>query len=308
MNKILITGSAGLIGVPLVRAMRRQGWEVAGLDLRADLDKEQGDIRDRDRVRRSLLGCVGVIHLAAVARVLDAQTDPERCRTTNITGARIVADEAVRQPSCRWLLFASSREVYGQPGVLPVTELSPLQPQSQYGRSKLRGEQIVRRAQDNGLAVGVARITNTYGSRDDHPDRVIPAFARAAAAGEALRVEGPDRSFDFLHVEDTVAGLVAMAERLADTRRSLPTLQLVSGESVSLGALARLCVSVAGTGAPVELAPPRDAHVAAFVGDPGMARETLGWSPSVQIRDGVERLIADFADELQGTTARRSAS
>ena len=308
MTKILVTGSAGLIGRPLVRQLRRDGYEVVELDLDHSSDEMQGDIRCSSRVALALRGCAGVIHLAAVARVLKAASDPERCRTTNVTGTRVVVEEARRTASCGWLVFASSREVYGQPAVLPVDENAPTQPLNLYGQSKLVGEGLVRQAERDGLAVGVARLTNTYGSVNDHLDRVVPAFALAAATGAQLRVEGAENRLDLLHVDDAVTGLVKIARRLASTKRSAPTVQLVSGTSVSIGELARLCVSVADSDATVETLPPRTDHVSRFVGDPAFALELLGWAPSIPLREGVARLVAAFHASPIDHAQKRSAS
>ena len=307
MTKILVTGAAGLIGRRLVHRLRADGIDVVGIDLRTPDPASAGDVRRRDHVAQAIAGCDGVIHLAAVARVLEAEADPERCRTTNISGTRVVAEEALAASTCRWMLFASSREVYGQPTQLPVTESTPTAPLNVYGRSKLAGELIVRGVADRGLATAILRLTNTYGAGDDHPDRIVPAFTRAACAGAPMRVEGPENELDLLHVDDVVEGLVAASERLDSTARSLPTVHLVSGLPVSIADLARLCASVAGTDAPLVVAPPRAGHVSRFFGDPALAHRLLRWRPVVPLRDGVARLTADLR-ALHPATLTRSAS
>ncbi len=307
MTRILVTGAAGLIGRPLVHRLRADGIDVVELDLQAPDPASSGDIRHGDQVARALTGCDGVIHLAAVARVFEAAADPERCRTTNITGTRIVAEEALAAPTCRWLLFASSREVYGQPTRLPVTEDAATAPLNLYGRTKLAGERVVRGASERGLSTAVLRLTNTYGSVDDHPDRVVPAFTAAAVAGAPMRAEGPHNQLDLLHVDDVVEGLVTASVRLHATGRSLPTIHLVSGTPVSIADLARLCSSVAGTDAPVLSVSPRAGHVSRFVGDPSLARKVLGWTPTVSLGEGIARLIADLRAQ-RPTSPTRSAS
>lgn len=307
MTRILVTGAAGLIGRPLVHRLRADGIDVVELDLRASDPASSGDIRHRGRVAQALAGCDGVIHLAAVARVLDAAADPERCQTTNITGTRIVAEEALAAPTCGWLLFASSREVYGQPDRLPVTEEFATAPLNLYGRTKLAAERVVRGAADRGFATAVLRLTNTYGSVDDHPDRVVPAFTAAAVAGAPMRAEGPQNQLDLLHVDDVVEGLLTASARLQSTGRSLPTIHLVSGMPVSITDLARLCSSVAGTDAPVLSVSPRAGHVSRFVGDPSLAQRVLGWTSTVSLSDGVARLVADLRAQ-RPTSLTRSAS
>ena len=99
--------------------------EARGLDLRGDGD-ERGDVRDPDKVARAIAGCRGVVHLAAVSRVIDGEREPARCESVNVGGLRVVIEAA--QKIGAWVLFASSREVYGQ-ATLPVHEDAPLQRQ-----------------------------------------------------------------------------------------------------------------------------------------------------------------------------------
>lgn len=308
-GRILITGSEGLVGAALRNALEEDGARVAGLDLRGP-GGEEGDTRDARRVRDAVSGCRGVVHLAAVSRVVWGERDPDACFATNVGGTGNViaamAAERERSPRGPWLLFASSREVYGQAGRLPVAEGAPLRAINVYGRTKIEGERLTMEARDNGLRTAIARLSNVYGSTRDHADRVVPAFARAAALGNTLRVEGEDSAFDFTHIDDTVRGLAALAGRL-DGGEAPPPMHLVTGRSTSLGELAALTVELAGTGAPVARTTPRAFDVSRFHGDPARARELLGWTARTPLRQGLARLIGDFRAEL-GTFERKGAA
>ena len=296
-HRILITGSEGLVGSALRTALEARGAHVTGLDLRGS-EGEEGDVRDARRVRDAADGCHGIVHLAAVSRVVWGEREPETCREVNVGGLRnvIAAASAGRaEPSRRpWVVFASSREVYGQPGRLPVTEDAPLRPINVYGRSKVEGERLVEAARDEGLRAAIVRLSNVYGSTRDHPDRVVPAFARGAVTGSALRVEGADHTFDFTHIDDTTRGIVALIDLLADGKTPPPPVHLLTGRPVSLGRLAALAVDLAGAGAAIVQAPPRSFDVSRFHGDPARARNLLGWAPRVELRQGLARLIHDF--------------
>lgn len=308
-GRILITGSEGLVGAALRNALEADGARVAGLDLRGS-GSEAGDTRDARRVRDAVSGCRGVVHLAAVSRVAWGEQDPDACFATNVGGTGNViaamAAERERSPRGPWLLFASSREVYGQADRLPVAEDAPLRAINVYGRTKIEGERLTMEARDNGLRTAIARLSNVYGSTRDHADRVVPAFARAAALGNTLRVEGEDSAFDFTHIDDTVRGLAALAGRL-DGGEAPPPMHLVTGRSTSLGELAALTVELAGTGAPVARTTPRAFDVSRFHGDPARARELLGWTARTPLRQGLARLIGDFRAEL-GTFERKGAA
>ena len=299
-HRILITGSEGLVGSALRAALEARGAEVVGLDF-LGTGREYGDVRSLRRVRDALDGCDGVVHLAAVSRVVWGERDPEGCRSTNVGGLRNILqalDERERRP---WLLFASSREVYGQPRHLPATEDTPLRPVNVYGRSKVEGERLVDAARAGGLRAATVRLSNVYGSARDHADRVVPAFLRAANSGTPLRVDGVQCTFDFTHIDDTVRGMVAVVDRLA-RGQELPPVHLVTGRPTTLGELAVLAVALAGGRASITEAPSRFFDVARFHGSPERARMLLGWTPRVVLRDGLERLLRDLrteADDLE---------
>jgi nucleoside-diphosphate-sugar epimerase len=190
------------------------------------------------------------------------------------------------------VLFASSREVYGQAAVLPATEDTPLAPLNVYGRTKVAGEGLLAEAGAAGLATASVRLSNVFGDPLDHPDRVVPAFLRAAAAGAALRVDGPACSFDFTYLDDVVTALLTVTELLARERRSLPPVHLVTGVPTTLGELAALALRVTRSQAPIESLSSRPFDVARFHGDPGRARALLGWTAETPLEEGLARLAA----------------
>ena len=259
---ILITGSQGLIGRALRSALAGRGTEVAGLDLRGSCG-EAGDVREAKCIRDSVAGCHGIVHLAAVSRVVWAERDPQGCRDINVGGLRNVIQVAVESTRRPWLLFASSREVYGQPDHLPVTEDAPLRPVNVYGRCKAEGERLVEAARAGGLRAAVVRLSNV---------------------------------FDFTHLDDTVRGLVALIELLSEGEAP-PPIHLLTGRPTTLGRLAALAVELADTEAPIVRAPARPFDVSRFHGDPCRARKLLGWVPRVELPEGLGRLIRDVRRE-----------
>lgn len=293
MKPLLVTGSAGLVGSALVRAAADAGFPVRRFDPREPAAPDRGDVRDPAALARAAAGCGGIVHLAAVSRVVWAERDPTACRRTNVDGtANVLA--AARQSSA-WVLLTSSREVYGRAARLPADEDAPTAPVNVYGASKLAAERLVLAARAAGARAAVVRLSNVYGSPADHPDRVAPAFARAAARGEPLVLEGPDHVFDFTHVDDATRGLLALVRRLEDGDADLPLLHLLTGRPTSLRRLAELAVA-AGTGrSTVREATPRGFDVERFWGDPRRAVDVLGWEARIPLEDGIARLVADFA-------------
>ena len=291
-HRVLVTGSEGLVGSALRGSLEAHGWETVGLDLRG-AESERGDVRDTRRIREAVAGCRGVVHLAAVSRVVWAERAPDICRSTNIGGVRRVLEAAREVVPRPWVLFASSREVYGQPRRLPVTENMLLRPVNVYGRSKVEGERLVEAARAGGLWTATVRLSNVYGSALDHADRVVPAFARAAVEGNAIRIDGAECSFDFTHIDDAVRGMIAAIGRL-EAGEAPPPVHLLTGTPTTLRELAALAMALAGRTVPVVETSPRPFDVSRFHGEPSRAREVLGWQPRVVLRDGLEQLVRDF--------------
>ena len=281
--------------MPFARRWRRAGGRSSGWTS-GEPEASKATCETCCGSRDAIDGCLGVVHLAAVSRVLWGEQDPEGCWNTNVDGLRNILetlDERKRPP---WLLFASSREVYGQPRHLPATEDTPLRPVNVYGRSKVEGERLVEEARAGGLCAATVRLSNVYGSARDHADRVVPAFARAAVSGGAIRIDGAECTFDFTHIDDTVRGLVALVDRL-ENGHAPPPIHLLTGIPTTLHDLAALAMTLAGGSTPLVETPPRSFDVARFYGDPIRARELLGWTPHVGLREGLERLVREIRIE-----------
>lgn len=214
---------------------------------------------------------------------------------TNYHGTQNVLQVALEQAIPPWVIFSSSREVYGQPDHLPVHEDMPLRPMNVYARAKYQAEQAVLAARRDGLQTAIVRLSNVYGCTQDHADRVVPAFARAAALGQTMRIDGKNHTFDFTHVSDTARGIMAVVERLQAKRRDLPPIHLLTGKPTTLGELASLANRFGKANSPIQEAPERDFDVARFYGNPARAEELLKWRAEIDIETGLRRLIEDFA-------------
>jgi UDP-glucose 4-epimerase len=310
MKKILITGSHGLIGSALARALALDGYQVRRLDVRLPSGhRDHGDVRDLERLKRVARSVDGIIHLAAISRVQWGDLDPDRCWQTNVVGTENVCRAAAASGRRPVVITASSREVYGEPTMLPVHEDAPLAPVNLYGRSKEACERATLAGRDAGLNTAVVRYSNVYGSTEDHRDRVVPAFARAASEGRTMRVCGRRQVFDFTHVNDSARGTIMLLQAMLAGERNLPPIHFVTGQATTLEQLAHIANHAGGSRSAIIEAPPRTNDVATFVGDPDRADQLLGWRATVAIEAGVRQLLHEFAEvELEPLDALLQSS
>lgn len=289
---ILVTGASGLIGRHLCARLETEGLEVRRFDLR---ENPAQDIRDLSALRTSMRNVNGVVHLAAVSRVVSAQQDPSLCQASNVVAVKILTDLCLEERRKPWLIFASSREVYGNPVRLPVQEDDAVAPINVYGRSKRDAEVIVSAACEAGLVANICRFSNVYGCPFDYENRVAMAFARVAASGGVMVVEGGENTFDFTEVRDVVDGIWRLILETTAANR-LPPIHFASGQGTRLRELAKLAAARALNPVKIVEATPRPFDVSAFVGDPSRALKILGWRARTSLAHGLSRLIADLAE------------
>ncbi len=298
MKKIVITGSEGLIGSSFKPELINLGYELITYDLK--LGK---DICDTNKLKAHISQCQGIIHLAAVSRVVWGQNNPDLCWQTNAEASNDLLNIALASENKPWVLVASSREVYGESKHLPVSDNQPVSPINIYGRSKAAMEKSALKARALGLTVGIARLANVYGSINDHQDRVLPAFCKAAVLGEPLRIDGLKNMFDFTHISDTISGLLKMVQKLDSGVKDLPPIHFLPGIPTTLEEAALMAIKSANSSSALQEAPSRNYDVSRFYGRPDNAIKYLNWEAKVSPSLGIAMLVNEFVKELTGEIA-----
>ncbi|MBM94477.1 MAG: NAD-dependent dehydratase [Oceanospirillaceae bacterium] len=300
MKKILMTGHLGLVGRHLKPLLEKQGYLVQGFDL-AD---GSGDICQSEQLNKVITDAKGIIHLAAVSRVIWGERDPDLCWRTNAIASEQLLKIALEQSGIKpWVLVTSSREVYGNSDVLPVHDSALVKPMNVYGRAKAYMEEKALEARKFGLNTAVIRLANVYGCTQDHSDRVLPAFCFNAVRNTDLRVDGCNHLFDFTHITDTARGLALVVEQLEHNERNLPPTHLLPGIGTTLGEAAELATKAAGSSSRILEAPSRRYDVSRFIGDPTQAKELFAWQASVTPEQGIKLLVEAFQKQLQEVPA-----
>lgn len=294
MARILVTGGSGLIGTAIVPALVADGNVVETLDLKGDPDWRI-DITDKHACRSiDWSRYDGVIHLAAVSRVITAQYDPELTWRTNVEAVLDLLNTVNALKQSPWFLFASSREVYGQSSEFPVRETADLKPMNYYGYSKAFMERYISTIAATDMRCQVLRFSNAYGGVDDHADRVVPKFMRSALAGEPLVLEGSRNTFDFTYIGDVAKAVCLVVRRLNYGVPMASALNVATGVPTSLSELSAAIENVVGQKVKVVEKAERNFDVSRFVGSTDLLEQAVGWKPQTSLADG----LAKFKDEL----------
>jgi len=301
-----VTGGAGFIGSHLCEALIARGDEVLCVDnyftgSRRNIEPLLGHPRFeamRHDITQPLFVEVDEIwNLACPASPVHYQRDPVQTTKASVLGAINMLGLAKRL-GCP-ILQTSTSEVYGDPAVHPQPEgyrgnVNPIGPRACYDEGKRCAETLFfdyRR--QHGLSIRVARIFNTYGPRM-HPDdgRVVSNFVVQALRGEPITVYGDGRQTrSFCYVSDIVDALVRLMEAPDDVTGPV---NLGNPTETSILDLARRVAALTGSRSRVEMRPlPADDPVRRCP-DIALAREALGWSPTVPLAAGLRRTVDHF--------------
>jgi len=303
VTRALVTGGGGFIGSNLVRALLERGDEVRVLDNFStgnrdnldglDVEVVEGELRSYERVHNAVRGVDVVFHLGALGSVPRSVQDPLTSSAVNIEGTLNVL-LAARDEGIRRVVFSSSSSVYGSRRELPVTEDLPADPISPYGVAKLAAERYCvsfSRVYESFESV-VVRYFNVFGPRQSPHSQyaaVIPLFITAIAAGEPIRIDGDgEQRRDFTYISNVVDGTIAAADAAGASGRIF---NVAANSPVSVNEVAAAIGQIVGKGVQVRSAPPRAGDIRDSWADISAAKETLGWTPTVGLEDGLRLTV-----------------
>ena len=307
--RCLVTGGAGFIGSHLVDLLASNGHQVAIVDdfssgklsnLQGSLDAGcfdviEGNICDFDfDAFFSVFKPEVVFHLAAQIDVRRSVTDPLTDATTNIL-ASIRLAEAARLNGVRKIIHTSSGgSIYGEPTVLPVDETVPIDPRSQYAVSKASSEYYFKvYGYLYGLESSFIAPSNVYGPRQN-PDGeagVVAIFAKNLLEGKPTRLfGGGTNTRDYVYVSDVARAFYLASGGQGNGER----FNIGTGVETSDRTLHTLVARTVGVeDSPLD-EPARLGDVARSALDPSKAKRILGWTPEVDLAQGVERTVEYF--------------
>jgi UDP-glucose 4-epimerase len=295
--KSLVLGWNGFIGTHLVDGLLEEGYPVRIYDrspnrFRAtpqNAEYVEGELGNHGLIRAAVEDVEVVFHFVSTTIPKTSNDDPIYDVRSNLVDTLQLLESCV-EAGVRKVVFASSGgTVYGQPRTLPITEDHPTNPITSYGVIKLAVEKYLGLFDHlHGLDYTALRISNPYGPYQDPGGQqgAVPVFLHRLRTGHPVTIWGDGSVVrDYLYISDLVEALKQVAE--AETQQKV--FNVGSGQGISLNELVALIAEVTGERPVVEYVPGRALDVPANVLDVAWAREELGWSPTTELAEGIER-------------------
>lgn len=333
-STILITGGAGFIGSHVVRRFLKTGiHKVVNLDnltyagnlenLR-DVEDDpnyqfiKGDICDFEFIKKlfSANDFKGVVHLAAESHVDRSISNPMEFIQTNVVGTVSLlnaAKEDWEDKTDRRFYHVSTDEVYGSLGESGLfLETTPYDPQSPYSASKASSDHFVRAYGNTyNLPFVISNCSNNYGP-NHFPEKLIPLMIHNIRNGKPLPVYGKGENIrDWLYVEDHARAI----ELIFEEGKNTETYNIGGfNEWKNIDLVHLLCDIMdqklgnqQGTSRElITFVKDRAGHDMRYAIDASKIKEELGWEPSLQFKEGLEKTVDwyfDNEDWLQDVTS-----
>jgi UDP-glucuronate decarboxylase len=309
-TRVLVTGGAGFLGSHLCDRLVAAGTDVVCADnlytgrrsnIRHLLDSTNFEFLRHDITFPLYVEVDEIFNLACPASPIHYQRDPVQTTKTSVHGAINMLGLAKRTGAR--IFQASTSEVYGDPSLHPQPEdywgnVNPIGPRSCYDEGKRCAETLFfDYYRQYRLRIKVARIFNTYGPRM-HPNdgRVVSNFVVQALRGESITIYGDgSHTRSFCYVDDLIDAFLLLMRTSDDVTGPI---NLGNEAEFTILQLAQEVIDLTGSRSTIVRQPlptddPRQRRP-----DSTLAKQTLGWTPKVPLREGLTRTIAYFDDLL----------
>lgn len=306
---VLVTGAGGFIGSHLVEQLiplcgkvtallhydSRPDWgnlEHTPKDLIDSVEVLQGDVTDAGFVYRLIKEKDVVFHLAALIAIPYSYHAPQSYFQTNILGTVNIL-EACREHGVSRLVTVSTSECYGTALYTPMNENHPLQAQSPYSASKIGADKAVESfCRTFDLPAVIIRPFNTYGPRQSARAVIPTIISQALSPQPEMKLGSVTPVRDFTYIKDTALGMIAGA--CADGVNG-ETINLGTGEGITIGKLADKIQAIIGTNKPVvtedDRIRPSASEVMELKSNNQKAKQMLDWQPQFSLDDGLKETI-----------------
>lgn len=294
--KILITGGFGLIGSHVVETLDSLGEEVVTyswlrehqvpfLGRNKSLRIIKGDVRDIKSLTKAVTETCPdvVIHLAAITGIKRCLDRPREAFEVNVYGTFNVVDAIVKSKPKPKLIFASSREVYGDTVGGETSEDAPVLPNNLYGVTKALAENVIAWAgRKHQMRYTILRFTNVYGPCGDKYG--VQILIKKVLAGEKVYILGGKQVMNFLHVKDAAHAIMMC---LNTEKSDGEIFNIGSYDNLTINELVEKLFQITSKNSEVEYRPYRKTETLFFKPALDKAARVLGWKPEIDINTGL---------------------
>lgn len=316
--RVLITGGLGFIGSNLAHRLVTLGADVLLVDslipdyggnlfnihnIRSTVTVNISDVRDASSMNYLVRDRDVIFNLAGQVSHLDSMRDPFTDLEINCRSQLSILEACRRHNPRAKVVFAGTRQVYGQPDSLPVTEEHLVRPVDVNGINKVAGEYYHLLYNDVfGIRACSLRLTNVFGPRQlikHNRQGFIGWFIRLAVEDQEIEIFGDGSQLrDFVYVDDAAEAFLAAG---ASDACNGHVYNVSGSDPLRLRDVAALLIEVAGTGR-VRCVPwPADKKaidIGSFYGDAGKFRAAVDWRPRTTVRDGLARAVEYYRAHL----------
>lgn len=308
--KILVTGGAGFIGSHVVEEFQGKA-QIRVLDnfrtgkfenIKAfEHELIEGDISDRETVRKAVKGVDYIFHMAAKISVVESMEEPIEYTRVNTMGLLTVLEEA-SIAKVKKLCFCSSAAVYGENPESPKCETMKPEPLSPYAITKLDGEYYCEMfTRESKLNTACLRYFNVFGPRQDPKSQyaaAIPIFVSKAVNNEEISIYGDgEQTRDFVYVKDVVAANIHMAKS-----DNCGVFNVAYGRKTTINDLVTKILEMTSSSATVKHLPSRSGEIKHSLASVAKLLAT-GFKASHDFRDGLLATV-DFFKNKKGKTRK----
>jgi UDP-glucose 4-epimerase len=317
-KKILITGGLGFIGSNLARRLVDLGSYVTLVDslipeyggnlfniegYESKLNINIADIRDEYSMAYLIQNKDYLFNLAGQTSHIDSMQNPYIDLEINCKAQLFILEACKKHNSNIKIIYASTRQIYGKPGYLPVNEAHSLQPADVNGINKMAGEwyHILYNNVYN-IRTCALRLTNTYGPRmriKDTRQTFLGIWIKSLIEGKAIEIWGDGLQIrDFNYIDDVVDALLLVA--FSETSNG-QVYNLGSPEDINLKDLAKMLIEIYGCGKCQIIPFPKDREaidIGDYYADYGKIKQALNWNPKTTLKDGLIKTLDFYSNHI----------
>ncbi len=311
--RVFVTGASGFIGSHLCRRLLREGarvfaflrrdsdmWRVR--DIARDFVQVMGDLRDADGMRRALreIRPEIIFHLAALVDVSRSLDLLDEMMDINVRGTMALI-KGLKNVEYRCFVNTGASEEYGL-GPSPFREDQTPAPVSPYSASKSCSTMVCGMLHRGlGLPMVTLRPFLTYGPFQTG-DMLVPSTVRKAISGDTIKTTRGEQTRDLVFVSDIVEGYLLAAQRPEALGE---VINLGTGREHRVRDVVELIVRMSRSKSRVDIGalPYRPGEARRFVADGSKAARLLGWTPKVDLEDGLRETISWYRDRLKHEAA-----